>query len=101
MPQAMRTDNGPPFASRAVAGLSRLAVWWIKLGILPERLAAGDPGENCTPERMHRAPKKEGAPPPAAHPRERFPPEPPLHPRIAEHTPGLQSPQHVACPLLP
>src|ERR1700732_780681 len=33
MPQAIRTDNGPPFASQAVAGLSRLAVWWIKLGI--------------------------------------------------------------------
>ena len=34
MPAAMRTDNGPPFASSAVAGLSRLAVWWIKLGIV-------------------------------------------------------------------
>jgi transposase InsO family protein len=38
MPQAMRTDNGVPFASTAVAGLSRLAVWWMKLGIVPERI---------------------------------------------------------------
>lgn len=43
LPMAIRTDNGAPFASRAVAGLSRLAVWWIKLGIVPERIAAGHP----------------------------------------------------------
>ena len=48
LPQAMRTDNGPPFASRAVAGLSRLAVWWMKLGIVPERIAAGHPGAERT-----------------------------------------------------
>src|SRR5260370_10741346 len=41
MPEAIRTDNGPPCASRAGAGLSRLAAWGIKLGILPERIAAG------------------------------------------------------------
>jgi hypothetical protein len=34
----VRSDNGPPFASCAVAGLSRLSVWWIKLGIVPERI---------------------------------------------------------------
>ncbi len=54
MPQAIRTDNGAPFASRALAGLSRLAVWWIKLGIMPERLAAGHPEQNGRQERMHR-----------------------------------------------
>jgi len=41
MPRAIRTDNGAPFASTAVGGLSRLAVWWMKLGIVPERIQAG------------------------------------------------------------
>jgi len=70
MPQAMRTDNGAPFASRAVAGLSRLAVWWIKLGIVPERIAAGHPEQNGRHERMHRTLKQETAQPPAANRRE-------------------------------
>ena len=43
MPPIIRTDNGPPFASLAIGGLSRLAVWWIKLGIQPERIQAGHP----------------------------------------------------------
>jgi len=43
MPQAIRTDNGAPFASSAVGGLSRLSVWWMKLGIVPERIQAGHP----------------------------------------------------------
>jgi len=42
-------DNGPPFGSSAVGGLSRLAVWWIKLGIVPERIEAGTSGA----ERAH------------------------------------------------
>jgi len=70
MPEALRTDNGPPFASRAVAGLSRLAVWWIKLGIVPERIAAGHPEQNGRHERMHRTLKQETAQPPAANRRE-------------------------------
>jgi transposase InsO family protein len=70
MPEALRTDNGPPFASRAVAGLSRLAVWWIKLGIVPERIAAGHPEQNGRHERMHRTLKQEAAQPPAANRRE-------------------------------
>jgi len=67
MPGAMRTDNGPPFASRAIAGLSRLAVWWIKLGIVPERIAAGHPEQNGRHERMHRTLRQEAAQPPAAN----------------------------------
>ena len=67
MPQAIRTDNGAPFASPAVAGLSRLAVWWIKLGIVPERIAAGHPEQNGRHERMHRTLKQETAQPPAAN----------------------------------
>src|ERR1039458_9252566 len=70
MPQAIRTDNGPPFASRAVAGLSRLALWWIKLGIVPERIEAGHPEQNGRHERMHRTLKQEAAQPPAANRRE-------------------------------
>jgi hypothetical protein len=49
MPTAIRTDNGAPFASRALTGLSRLAVWWIKLAILPERIADGHPEQNARP----------------------------------------------------
>ncbi len=67
MPAAIRTDNGAPFASPAVAGLSRLAVWWIKLGIVPERIAAGHPEQNGRHERMHRTLKQETAQPPAAN----------------------------------
>jgi transposase InsO family protein len=67
MPQAIRTDNGAPFATHAVGGLSRLAVWWIKLGIVPERIAAGHPEQNGRHERMHRTLKQEAAQPPAAN----------------------------------
>ena len=59
LPQAIRTDNGAPFASTAVGGLSRLAVWWIKLGIVPERIEAGHPEQNGRHERMHRTLKLE------------------------------------------
>lgn len=59
MPQAIRTDNGPPFASPALRGLSRLAVWWIKLGIAPERIEAGHPEQNGRHERMHRTLKQD------------------------------------------
>jgi transposase InsO family protein len=59
LPEAIRTDNGAPFASSAVGGLSRLAVWWIKLGIVPERIQAGHPEQNGRHERMHRTLKLE------------------------------------------
>jgi putative transposase len=70
MPEAIRTDNGAPFASSAIAGLSRLAVWWMKLGIVPERIEAGHPEQNGRHERMHRTLKQEVAQPPAANWRE-------------------------------
>jgi transposase InsO family protein len=53
VPEAIRTDNGAPFASRALAGLSRLAVWWMKLGIVPERIQPAHPEQNGRHERMH------------------------------------------------
>jgi hypothetical protein len=66
LPRALRSDNGPPFASLAVAGLSRLAVWWIKLGIRPERIAPGHPEQNGRHERMHLTLAQETAQPPHA-----------------------------------
>jgi len=59
LPEAIRTDNGAPFASSAVGGLSRLAVWWIKLGIVHERIQAGHPEQNGRHERMHRTLKQD------------------------------------------
>ncbi len=67
MPRAVRSDNGPPFASCAVAGLSRLSVWWIKLGIVPGRIEAGHPEQNGRHERMHRTLKEAVASPPKAN----------------------------------
>jgi putative transposase len=55
LPQAMRSDNGSPFASRtAVHGLSRLSAWWVALGIDLERGRPGHPQDNGAHERLHR-----------------------------------------------
>jgi len=54
LPAAMRTDNGVPFASaHALYGLSKLAVWWLRLGIRLERIAPGHPEQNGRHERLH------------------------------------------------
>jgi putative transposase len=53
LPKAIRTDNGPPFAGVGPAGLSKLSVWWIKLGIKHERIAPAHPEQNGRHERMH------------------------------------------------
>lgn len=66
MPEAMRSDNGAPFATRALAGLSRLSVYLMKLGIVPERIQPGHPEQNGRHERLHRTLKAETASPPAA-----------------------------------
>ena len=64
MPQAIRTDNGCPFASpNALYGLSRLSVWWLRLGIAIERIKPGHPEQNGTHERMHLTLKKEATRP--------------------------------------
>jgi transposase InsO family protein len=65
LPERIRTDNGPPFATVALGGLSELAVYWIKLGILPERIKPGKPQQNGRHERMHRTLKACTAQPPA------------------------------------
>ncbi|MEZ5570322.1 MAG: integrase core domain-containing protein [Halioglobus sp.] len=60
LPTAIRTDNGVPFASaHALFGLSRLAVWWLRLGISIERIKPGRPQQNGRHERMHLTLKKE------------------------------------------
>jgi len=66
LPQAIRSDNGVPFASTGAGGISALALWWIKLGITPERITPGKPQQNGRHERMHRTLKAETASPPAA-----------------------------------
>lgn len=67
LPDAIRTDNGAPFSTLAPGGLSRLAIWWIKLGIMPERIMPGRPDQNGRHERMHRTLKAEAAHPPRAN----------------------------------
>lgn len=64
LPAVIRSDNGPPFASVGLGGLSRLAVWWIRLGIRPERIAPGRPEQNGRHERLHRTLKQATAKPP-------------------------------------
>jgi transposase InsO family protein len=64
LPLAIRTDNGAPFASVALGGLSSLAVWFIKLGITPERIEPGRPDQNGRHERFHRTLKDETLKPP-------------------------------------
>jgi len=64
LPDAIRTDNGPPFATTTVGSLSRLSIWWLRLGILPERIEPGQPAQNGRHERMHRTLKHETATPP-------------------------------------
>jgi putative transposase len=54
LPCALRTDNGAPFASVALGGLTRLSAWLLKLGITLERIAPGRPDQNGRHERMHR-----------------------------------------------
>jgi transposase InsO family protein len=53
LPEVIRSDNGTPFATASVSGLSMLSVWWLKLGIRHERIIAGRPQENGRLERLH------------------------------------------------
>ena len=68
LPRAIRTDNGVPFASpTALFGLSKLSVWWLRLGIELERIRPGQPQQNGRHERMHLTLKKEATRPAAAN----------------------------------
>jgi transposase InsO family protein len=65
LPQAIHSDNGVPFASpNALFNLSKLAVWWLRLGIAIERIKPGHPQQNGRHERMHLTLKKETTRPP-------------------------------------
>jgi transposase InsO family protein len=64
VPSVIRSDNGSPFASIGLGGLSRLSAWWIRIGIRPERIEPGHPEQNGRHERMHRTLKQETTRPP-------------------------------------
>lgn len=66
LPARIRSDNGAPFAGAGLGRLSRLAVWWMRLGIVPERIAPGHPEQNGSHEQFHAVLKAETARPPAA-----------------------------------
>jgi transposase InsO family protein len=66
LPAVIRSDNGAPFVSKAIGGLSRLNVWWTQLGIRHDRIAPGRPDQNGSHERMHRTLKAQTVYPPAA-----------------------------------
>jgi transposase InsO family protein len=67
LPDAIRTDNGAPFATPAFCGLSQLSVWWITLGIRHQRIAPGRPAQHGRHERRHRTLKAEATRPPEPH----------------------------------
>ena len=66
LPQIIHTDNGVPFASIAPGGMSRLSMWFVRLGITPERSRPASPQDNGRHERMHRTLKQATAAPPQA-----------------------------------
>jgi len=66
LPAAIRSDNGPPFASVGAGGLTELSVWWLRLGIRVERIEPGKPQQNGRQERFHRTLKAETITPPRA-----------------------------------
>lgn len=63
LPLAIRTDNGVPFATQALHGLSFLNVWWMRLGIVHQRIRPGCPQENGAHERLHRTLKRQAIKP--------------------------------------
>ena len=68
LPRAIRSDNGVPFASpNALFNLSKLSVWWLRLGIAIERIKPGRPQQNGRHERMHLTLKKEATRPPGGN----------------------------------
>ncbi len=70
LPEAIRSDNGPPFGSTGAGGLSALSVWWLKLGIEPRYIPPSSPQDNGRHERMHRTLKAETSEAAAATPAE-------------------------------
>lgn len=67
LPDAIRSDNGAPFASTGIHGLNHLNVWWLQLGITHQRITPGSPQENGAHERLHKTLKARATRPPAAN----------------------------------
>src|SRR5687768_7318086 len=67
LPRVLRSDNGPPFASTGLAGLTKLSVYWMRLGITPERIRPAHPQDNGRHERMHRTLKRDTTRPPRSN----------------------------------
>jgi putative transposase len=67
LPKAIRTDNGVPFATTGIHGLSRLNVWWMRLGIQHQRILPAHPQQNGAHERMHKTLKAGAIRPPRAN----------------------------------
>jgi transposase InsO family protein len=67
LPRAIRTDNGVPFATTGIHGLSQLNVWWLRLGIQHQRILPAHPQQNGAHERMHKTLKSEAIRPPHSH----------------------------------
>jgi len=67
LPKKIRTDNGAPFASTGLGGLSKLSVWWMRLGIELERIEPGHPEQNGRHERMHLTLKQDTTRPAASN----------------------------------
>ena len=66
LPKVIRTDNGSPFASTGLHGLTALSAWWMRMGIEPERIEPGHPEQNGRHERMHLTLKQDATRPPGA-----------------------------------
>jgi transposase InsO family protein len=66
LPHAIRSDNGVPFATTGIHGLSQLNVWWMRLGIQHQRIQPGCPQQNGAHERMHKTLKRAAIRPPRA-----------------------------------
>jgi putative transposase len=66
LPERIRSDNGPPFGAPGLGRLSRLAVWWLRLGIVPERITPRHPEQNGSHEQFDAVLKRDTARPPAA-----------------------------------
>jgi transposase InsO family protein len=67
LPEIIRSDNGTPFASCGLAGLTKLSAWWLRLGIRHERIEPSHPEQNGQHERMHRTLKAETTRPAGKH----------------------------------
>jgi transposase InsO family protein len=69
LPRSIKTDNGVPFSAPTLGRLSRLSVWWLKLGVMPVLTEPGKPQQNGRHERMHKTLKDETLKPPAGNSR--------------------------------